>query len=461
MRNKKATSSPPRQINPSSSRIYKWFRSYVRSLTAAGSEDAQSNRLIMIGWVAIFGFPLYGWIWSAVYPQVYENFPLRFLGMAIAFPFLFSLRIQEKKWMELYSYAAITYMAPYFFTFMFLMNDGSSVWSQSLLIAVVALFLFDGRFATISWLSGTALAYLAFSLANHAIVMPSSAVLVNLPIDMFAILLVSVTKVSRRIIEEEKLNGMASVLGSISHELRTPLLSVHASAKGLNQYVPPLVAFYKKHSGLAVAAERVPIRQLDMTVPAIERIQTEVQSMNSAIDLLLANAGRAKDKPQMVQDFSIKDLIASVVQWYPFESDKHRALVTLDIQSDFRVEANMDLMSMVIVNLLKNALRAVARARKGDIRIIVEANSQGGKFIVRDTGCGIPRSQIAHIFTRFYTYPAHEGTGIGLAFCRETLASWGAKIACRSEEGAFCEFEIQFKSTRSHGTANYAGTTAL
>ena len=225
--------------------------------------------------------------------------------------------------------------------------------------------------------------------------------------------------------------------------------------------MPPLVAFYKKHSGLAVAAERVPIRQLDMTVPAIERIQTEVQSMNSAIDLLLANAGRAKDKPQMVQDFSIKDLIASVVQWYPFESDKHRALVTLDIQSDFRVEANMDLMSMVIVNLLKNALRAVARARKGDIRIIVEANSQGGKFIVRDTGCGIPRSQIAHIFTRFYTYPAHEGTGIGLAFCRETLASWGAKIACRSEEGAFCEFEIQFKSTRSHGTANYAGTTAL
>jgi two-component system CAI-1 autoinducer sensor kinase/phosphatase CqsS len=402
--------------------------------------------MVMIGWVAVIGFPLYGWIWSVAYPQPYENFALRFLGVALALPLLFARRMQKKRWMAGYSYVALTYMAPYFFTFMFLMNDGSSVWAQSLLIAVVALFLFDGLFATISWLVGTTLAYLTFVAVIGRIGWPSSAILVNLPIDIFAILLVSVSKVSRRIIEEEKLNGMAAVLGSISHELRTPLLSVHASAKGLKQYVPTLVDFYKKHSDLAIGAERLPSRQLEMTLPAIERIQAEVQSMNSAIDLLLVNAGRAREKPQLVNVFSVKDVMERAVAWYPFESDKYRALVTLDIKTDFKIEANEDLMSMVIVNLLKNALRAVARARKGDIRIVVEAKGHGGRITIRDTGCGIPADQMAHIFTRFQSYPAHEGTGIGLAFCRETLASWGAKIICRSEEGAFCEFVMLFKA---------------
>ncbi len=437
--------------------FYGWFRAYVRSLTSAGSDDAQANRMVMIGWVAIVGFPLYGWIWSILYPQPYENFGLRALGMALAIPLVLARRFPRRHWLDFYFYASLTFMEPFFFTFMFLKNDGSSVWSQSLLIAVVALFLFDGLFASISWVIGTISAYLAYSLLQGYFDVPSKDVLVNLPIDLFAILLVSVTKVSRRIIEEEKLNGMASVLSSVSHELRTPLLSVNASARGLNQYVPPLVAFYVKHRHLAAGTECVPSRQLEMTAPAIARIQAEVQTMNSAIDLLLVNAGRTKEKPQLITVISMREVTEGAIDRYPFESEKHRALVSVDIQSNFFIEANRDLMGMVVVNLLKNALRAVARARKGDIVVTVEASQHGGVLTVRDTGCGIPPGQMLHIFTRFHSYPAHEGTGIGLAFCRETLAGWGAKISCRSVEGEFCEMTIHFKTV---GAPEMAGVPA-
>jgi len=426
--------------------FYGWFRAYVRSLTSAGSDDAQANRMVMIGWVAIVGFPLYGWVWSILYPQPYENFGLRALGMILAIPMVLARRFSKQRWLDYYFYVSLTYMEPFFFTFMFLKNDGSSVWSQSLLIAVVALFLFDGLFASVSWIIGTVAAYLTYSLLQGFFGVPSTDVLVNLPIDLFAILLVSVTKVSRRIIEEEKLNGMASVLSSVSHELRTPLLSVRASARGLNQYVPPLVAFYSKHRHLATGSETVPTRQLEMTTPAIERIQAEVQFMNSAIDLLLVNAGRTKEKPQLITSLSMCEAVESAIERYPFETDKHRALVSVDVKSNFHVDANLDLMGMVVINLLKNALRAVARARKGDIVLTVEATQHGGTLMVRDTGCGIPPGQMSHIFTRFHSYPAHEGTGIGLAFCRETLASWGAKISCRSVEGEFCEMTINFKA---------------
>jgi two-component system CAI-1 autoinducer sensor kinase/phosphatase CqsS len=435
-----------KSLKTKTSPLYGWFRAYVRSLTSAGSDDAQANRMVMIGWVAIVGFPLYGWIWSILYPQPYENFELRAVGVLLAIPLVMARRLRKQRWLDFYFYASLTFMEPFFFTFMFLKNDGSSVWSQSLLIAVVALFLFDGLFATASWVIGTIIAYLTYSVLLGHFGVPSTDVLVNLPIDLFAILLVSVTKVSRRIIEEEKLNGMASVLSSVSHELRTPLTSVSASARGLKQYVPPLVAFYAKHRHLAIGGESVPNRQLELTVPAIERIQAEVQSMNSAIDLLLVNAGRTREKPQLINVFSMQDVTTMAIDRYPFDTDKHRALVTVDIKSDFHIEANADLMGMVVVNLLKNALRALARARKGDIHITVEATQPGGMLTVRDTGCGIPPGQMSHIFTRFHSYPAHEGTGIGLAFCRETLASWGAKISCKSVEGEFCEMVIHFKA---------------
>jgi signal transduction histidine kinase len=71
--------------------------------------------------------------------------------------------------------------------------------------------------------------------------------------------------------------------------------------------------------------------------------------------------------------------------------------------------------------------------------------------IVRDTGCGIPESELPHIFRRLYSYPANMGTGIGLAFCRDTLEAMGATISCRSAHRFYTEFTIRFpKAARIH-----------
>ena len=55
------------------------------------------------------------------------------------------------------------YMLPFFFTYMFLMNGGSLVWSESLLIALVVLFHFDTRVAALLYVAGTSLACAAYA----------------------------------------------------------------------------------------------------------------------------------------------------------------------------------------------------------------------------------------------------------------------------------------------------------
>jgi hypothetical protein len=49
-----------------------------------------------------------------------------------------------------YEFAGVSYVMPFFFSFMFLMNQGSAVWGESLLLALILLFQFDTLWALAS-----------------------------------------------------------------------------------------------------------------------------------------------------------------------------------------------------------------------------------------------------------------------------------------------------------------------
>jgi signal transduction histidine kinase len=430
----------------------KWIRATGRRLFFdAHIEESQTNRLVLLGWLAQVGFPLYYWFWAYAFPQPYESLALRVTGMVATLPLVFARRLRHARWFEAYFFCAITFVFPLFFTFMFLMNEGSSAWAQSLLIAVIVLFHFEFKFALLSFVAGTLLAYVGYVLNVGHYYWPHHDMLSSIPIVAFAILTVSIVKIGRNILVEEKLRGMAAALGTVSHELRTPLRSVDASARGLKRYLPVVVDFYEAHHKDA-GADPLLSSRVGMMGAALDRIQADVQYMNSAIDLLLANAGDARARALMGQEeFHVGEVIAEAVRRYPFENAQQRQLVVTDLESDFTIQGNPELFMMVVFNLLKNALRAVAKAGKGDIRIISGMAEENNYVIVRDTGCGIPESELPHIFRRLYSYPANMGTGIGLAFCRDTLEAMGATISCRSGHRVYTEFTIRFpRAARIH-----------
>ena len=183
-------------------------------------------------------------------------------------------------------------------------------------------------------------------------------------------------------------------------------------------------------------------------MPTIGLIQGEVKYINSAIDLLMANVAGA-GQVHKVSGVNVSKVVQNTLDAYPWEGKKQRASVSANVHEGFVVDCNEDLLRMILVNLIKNGLRGIARSRKGELHIASEQTASGGRLSVRDTGCGIPANQLPHIFKRFHSYPPTEGTGIGLAFCRETLARWGAKISCYSEEGVCTEFVIEFPQPAS------------
>jgi signal transduction histidine kinase len=97
----------------------------------------------------------------------------------------------------------------------------------------------------------------------------------------------------------------------------------------------------------------------------------------------------------------------------------------------------------MISNLLNNALHQIKQNRRGEVFISQEDGEKVNILQVKDTAGGISSKLLEHIFTGYHT-TKEEGTGIGLAFCKHTIKSFGGDIRCNSVEGYFTEFVLSF-----------------
>jgi two-component system CAI-1 autoinducer sensor kinase/phosphatase CqsS len=388
------------------------------------------TRLRILAWIGCIGMPLYYVIWTLWLPQEFESLGLRLVGMVLCLPAICAPHYFKGGYLAAYQFIGVTYILPFFFTFMFLMNHGSALWSQSLLIALIVLFHFDLLWALASLAVGATLAGLIFARVGDPHFLLSPGVLGQLPIYGFAIVVVSIAKVGRRVLAREKLAGMAQALATVSHELRTPLISVGANVRGVERCLtaqPPFDAPDRRAIGEAMA-----------------RVQFEVRHMNHMIDLFLQSATALNQNLEPSEHVSMRSVVASVMERYPFTTQAQRDQVCVVIRNDFTFAGKYDLCVVLLLNLLRNALKALQRAGKGQVRIIVDGARNTPQLLVMDSGCGIPAKQLPFIFERFYSYPPSSGAGIGLALCKEIIEAWHANIRCRSRERAYTVFALRF-----------------
>jgi two-component system CAI-1 autoinducer sensor kinase/phosphatase CqsS len=397
-------------------------------------------RLHFLAWVGCIGLPLYYLIWTTWFPQKFESVGLRVLGVVLCLPALLFPRKIKGNWLRVYEFASVTYVMPFFFSFMFLMNQGSAVWGESLLLALILLFQFDTLWALASCAAGALAACILYVAAGY----PGAAgsfhafplALEQAPIYVFTIVIVALTKIGRRVLAREKLAGMAQALGMVSHELRTPLISIAANVRGIER------AAAGWQDGDDVQDPQAGV------AGALARIGFEVRHMNQMIDLFLLSAAAMNQQMAPTERVSMAAMVHAVIERYPFATAELRARVSVMVRSDFSFLGRQELGVVVLLNLLRNALKALQRANKGKVRIIVDGSRKRPRLLLMDSGCGIPARQLPYIFERFYSYPPNTGAGIGLALCKDIVHAWHGKIRCRSREQVYTVFALEFPPAR-------------
>ncbi len=392
-----------------------------------GQADYATRRVILIAAFGTVANPLCYLLWHRLWPVEFESAPLRLMAVALCGLGLFAGRF-NRWWLERYLLVALSYTLPFFFTFMCLMNHATPVWTESLLISLIVLFHFDMAIATLAYVIGSAGACVAVLLRGQAELLLNQNVLEQLPIHCFAIAVLSLVKVSRNALERERLAGLGAGLATVSHELRTPLASVDANVRGLVRMVA------------TAASVQARLERLD----ALSRIQFEVRHMNHMIDMFLLSATAVNRNLRPREPVSMASAIDAMLKRYPFSNAMQRCAVTVELRHDFVFAGQAELSVVILLNLMRNALKAIHRAGKGRVRIIVDGARSTPRLLFIDTACGVAARHLPLIFRRFYSYPPHQGSGIGLALCREIMSAWNARIRCVSREQAYAIFVLEF-----------------
>ena len=113
------------------------------------------------------------------------------------------------------------------------------------------------------------------------------------------------------------------------------------------------------------------------------------------------------------------------------------------------VQADLELLSLAIANLVANAIDAMAACdtRRISLRAWQDEEQRWVHMTITDTGPGLPAHVIDNLFKPFVTTkPDDQGLGLGLALCAEYLAAMGAQVHGANLPGGGAEFRLKLAS---------------
>jgi signal transduction histidine kinase len=136
--------------------------------------------------------------------------------------------------------------------------------------------------------------------------------------------------------------------------------------------------------------------------------------------LALARAD-AGQHPLKFEEFYLNDLVEDACRAAQVLAVRKGVALRLDLNEDIAFSGDEVLLRRLIMNLLDNAIKYTPAGGSVSVRLISEPDRV--KFIVSDTGIGIPADAAPYIFERFYRADkarsrADGGSGLGLAIAR-------------------------------------------
>ena len=203
-------------------------------------------------------------------------------------------------------------------------------------------------------------------------------------------------------------------IASASHELRTPIFSLGGFLELLED------------EDLDEATRAEFLAQLRGQVERLRKLATEL------LDLSRLESGALELRPEPTD---IGQLAREVVQEFTPAMQRHRSQIDLRVTGEVEIDCDPERVAQVLRILLDNAIVHTPP----DTRIVVSARRADGqvRLDVADSGLGIKRQTMPHIFEPFFTSNDDaQGAGLGLAIARELAERMRGHLDAHSVPGA-------------------------
>lgn len=222
-------------------------------------------------------------------------------------------------------------------------------------------------------------------------------------------------------------------ISNVSHELKTPMVMLSGYSEALLD---------------DIVTEPEEVKEM------VSIIKDESDRMNKLVNELLVIARMDSDEVLydiVEQDF--KPLLDKLSHRFDYELKEKETRLLFDVEDGPIIfPHDADKMNQVLTNLLDNAIRYT----KSNDTITIYANQDSENHVtikISDTGTGIKRENIKHIFDRFYKVDeartrGKHGTGLGLYIVKNIIEKHGGEISVESDFGKGTTFIITMPKTR-------------
>ena len=230
------------------------------------------------------------------------------------------------------------------------------------------------------------------------------------------------------LLKDNKTVATGALSASIAHELNQPLGASYLNIQFLQK---------KLAEGSLTAEQNQEV--LSALLSDNQRAANIIRSLRSIFS----------DGKIGAEQLDLDELSEAVLKITKPEIQSKNIQVVLSLSSNTLVNINRTEIQQVVLNLINNAIQALAESRSNAKTLKIESHdvADGVEILITDNGPGIPMEAQSHLFELLADSNKKTGMGLGLWLCRHIITRHGGNIEYQDAKGGGAQFGIFLPSS--------------